>query len=88
MALNIYTIVYTVFEVLIWLIVARALLSWIRHDPSNPIFRFVYDVTEPILKPFRRLMPRRSMVDFSPILAFLALYIVRSLVVQILRMLL
>jgi YggT family protein len=85
---NIISIVYSAFEILSWLIVARVILSWVRHDPGNPIIRFVYEVTEPVLRPFRRLMPGRSPVDFSPILAFLAIYLIRQVVIYILQMVL
>jgi len=86
--MDIISIVNGAFEVYIWLLVARALLSWIRHDPYSPVVKFVYQVTEPVLRPFRQLMSRRSVIDFSPILAFLALQIVRQIIVYILRLVL
>lgn len=73
------------FEVLDWLIIIRVLLSWIPHDPYNPIFRFIYEITEPVLAPFRRLLGRRMMVDFSPILAIFAIQLVEMLVIDLLR---
>ncbi len=73
------------FEVLDWLIIIRVLLSWIPHDPYNPIFRFIYEITEPVLAPFRRLLGRRMMVDFSPILAIFAIQLVEMLVIDFLR---
>jgi YggT family protein len=50
-------IVNIAFQVLIYLIIARCILSFIRHNPYNPIIKFIYDVTEPIMAPFRRLLP-------------------------------
>ncbi|QNB45157.1 YggT family protein [Thermanaerosceptrum fracticalcis] len=73
------------FEVLDWLIIIRVLLSWVRHDPYNPIFRFIYEITEPVLAPFRRLMGGRMVVDFSPIVAIFVIQLVEMLVIDLLR---
>ncbi len=68
-----------------WLIIIRALLSWVNPDPLNPIVRFLYKTTEPMLAPFRRLIPIYTVgIDISPIFAlifiwFAKLFIVRSL---------
>ena len=68
-----------------WLIVIRALLSWVSPDPYNPIVQFLYKTTEPMLAPFRRVIPMYSIgLDLSPILAlllvwFLKLFLVRTL---------
>jgi len=73
------------FRVLEFLILARVLMSWIPNLPYNTLTRFIYETTEPILAPFRRLMPRGAMpFDFSPILAFLVLGLVEQVVMQIL----
>lgn len=50
-------IVETAFTVLVWLIIGRCILSFIRHDPYHPIIKFIYEVTEPVMSPFRRLLP-------------------------------
>jgi YggT family protein len=74
-----------------WLIIIRALLSWVNPDPYNPVVRFLYKTTEPMLAPFRRIMPAYTIgLDFSPILAlifiwFLKLFLVRTLVGVALR---
>jgi len=68
-----------------WLIIIRALISWVNPDPYNPIVQFLYKVTEPLLAPFRRLLPAYSIgLDISPIFAlifiwFLKLFLVRTL---------
>ena len=68
-----------------WLIIIRALISWVNPDPYNPIVQFLYKVTEPLLVPFRRLLPAYSTgLDISPIFAliliwFLRLFLVRTL---------
>jgi len=68
-----------------WLIIIRALISWVNPDPYNAIVRFLYKVTEPMLAPFRRFFPAyMSGIDLSPIFAllviwFLKLFLVRTL---------
>ena len=58
-----------------WVVVIRALVSWVSPDPANPIVRALVVVTEPVLRPFRRLIPpaRTGNIDFSPVFAFLPL---------------
>ncbi|MFZ5944111.1 MAG: YggT family protein [Bacillota bacterium] len=82
-------IVDIVFDVMYWLVIIRVLLSWIRHDPYNPIFRFIYEVTELVLAPVRRLVPMRGMaIDISPIIAILLLQLLKSIVIDLLARLL
>ena len=70
-------------EIMWWLIVIRALLSWVSPDPSNPIVRFIERTTEPLLAPFRQLLPAyRLGIDISPLSALLFLYFLKIFVVQ------
>ena len=75
-----------------WLIIIRALLSWVSPDPYNPIVQFLYKATEPMLAPFRRLVPVHSIgIDISPIFAllfvwFMKLFVVRTLFSIAMRM--
>ena len=50
----------------------------------HPIIKFIYEVTEPVMSPFRRLLPPAGGLDFSPILAVFAVYLVQSIVIKIL----
>lgn len=79
----------TLFTIVEWLIIARVILSWVRPNPSNinlrKVIRFVYQVTEPILGPIRRLLPTSNLgIDFSPIIAFFALRIISGFIVRLL----
>lgn len=71
---------HTFAQVLIYLfisaIVLRALASWFFRDYHSTIMGFLVDVTEPILGPLRRIVPAGLGVDFSPMIAILALYVV------------
>ena len=71
--------IFIVLRVLEFLIIARILLSWFRVDPYNPIIRFLYDITEPILAPIRNLLPPSGMMDLSPLVALVILFVIRTL---------
>lgn len=82
---SIVRIVDMAFRVLVWLVIARCILSFIRHNPYHPLIKFVYDVTEPIMAPFRRLVPGMGGIDFSPVIVIMVIELVRKLVVDIVR---
>lgn len=66
-----------------WLVIIRALLSWVNPDPYNPIVRFLHTTTEPILAPFRRIIPAYSIgIDLSPIFALVAIWFLRLFLVR------
>ena len=66
-----------------WLIIIRALLSWVNPDPYNVIVQFIYMVTEPLLAPFRRLIPAYSIgIDLSPIFALLAIWFLKLFLIR------
>ena len=67
-----------------FIIVARALISWVSPDPYNPIVQFLYTVTEPVLRPVRRRLPVTG-VDISPIIIILAIIFLQQAVVETLR---
>jgi YggT family protein len=75
MVLNIAITVY------IWIIIIRALLSWVNPDPYNPIVRFLVAVTDPVLNTVRRRMPYLGGLDISPIIVILILYFLRLFLV-------
>jgi YggT family protein len=66
-----------------WLIIIRALISWVNPDPYNPLVQFLYKTTEPLLIPFRRLVPAYSFgIDISPIFALLAIWFLKLFLVR------
>ena len=63
-----------VLTVYMWIIVARALISWVNPDPYNKIVIFLYRVTEPVLRPIRRIIPRHNLpIDFAPLVVLLVI---------------
>ena len=65
----------------IWVIIARALVSWVSPDPFNPIVRFLHRATEPVLRPIRRRLPDMP-IDFSPMIVIIAIVFLRSFLVK------
>ena len=71
-----------------WIIIGRAIISWVNADPYNPIVRFLYEVTEPVLARIRRVVPIfGGGLDFSPMILILALIFLRSFLVPTLHQL-
>lgn len=57
-----------------WIIVIRALISWVNPDPYNPIVRFLYQVTEPVLYRIRKIVPYMGGLDLSPLIVIFIIY--------------
>ena len=73
-----------VISIFIWVIIIRALISWVNPDPYNFIVQFLQRITEPVLYPIRKKLPFSWGIDLSPIIAiigfsFLKSFLVRSL---------
>jgi YggT family protein len=69
--------------IFMWIIIARAILSWVSPDPYNPIVRFIHNVTEPVLYQVRKRIPLSfGGIDFSPIIILLAVIFLQQFVVQ------
>ena len=67
-----------------FLILIRIILSFVSPDPYNPIVQWVYRLTNPIFKPFKRFPLVIGMIDFTPMVVLLVVYVVGDLLVQIL----
>ena len=63
---------------LMWLIIARSLTSWFPNARQNRIVEVLYQITDPILLPLQRLIPRIGMIDISPMVAVLILIVLRA----------
>jgi YggT family protein len=70
-----------------YVIIARAIISWVNPDPYNPIVRFLYNVTEPVLYRVRRTIPfaYAGGLDFSPLIVLFALYFLQIFLVRSLQ---
>ncbi len=66
-------------EIYAYIVVARAILSWVNPDPYNPIVRFLYSATEPVLQRLRRFLPLRvGGLDFTPMVLIFVLFFVSN----------
>ncbi|HTO86782.1 MAG TPA: YggT family protein [Thermoanaerobaculia bacterium] len=65
-----------------WLVIIAALVSWVSPDPRNPIVRFLWATTEPLFRPFRRLVPpsRTGGIDLSPIFVIVLIFFLSRLI--------
>jgi YggT family protein len=69
-----------------WIVIGRAVISWVNADPYNPVVRFLHDITEPLLSRIRRLLPvSMGGIDFSPMLLILAIMFLQSFLVPTLK---
>ena len=73
-----------VFTILYWLLFARIVISWFPVDPFHNVVQFLFQVTDPILAPFRRLPLQIGMLDLAPLVAFMTLFFLRNVLVNIL----
>jgi YggT family protein len=79
-----YQVVNLVFQIYIFIVIARALVSWVNPDPSNPIVRFLYNATEPVLSRMRRILPLQfGGFDLTPIALLILLSVVEQLLLRI-----
>ncbi|NPA49714.1 MAG: YggT family protein [Thermodesulfobacteria bacterium] len=67
-----------------WIIIIRALLSWVNPDPYNPIVRFLYNITEPVLSRIRRVLPPLGGIDLSPLVAILGIVFLKQFLIPVL----
>jgi YggT family protein len=75
------SVVYYAFEVYMYVVVARALISWVNPDPWNPIVQVLGKATEPALAPIRRLLGWRIGLDLSPLVLILILIFLQKFIV-------
>ncbi len=72
-----------VLSVYMWVVIIAALVSWVSPDPYNPVVRFLSAVTEPVLRPVRRLIGfRLGPVDVSPMIVILVIIFVRRFLIS------
>lgn len=80
------TVLFMILNIVKWLVIIAAVISWVSPDPRNPIVQFLYRTTEPLLRPFRKILPpgRTGGIDFSPILVILAIVFIEAVLSRLL----
>ena len=82
--MSIIGFVRLLFELYSLIMLARVLVSWLQVDPYNPLVRLLYQLTEPVLAPIRQLLPQTGGLDFSPMVALIALLVLEQIVIGLL----
>ncbi len=83
--IGIVKILHALLEIYKWTMIIAVLISWVNPDPYNPIVRFLYSVTEPVLRPIRRLIGYRlGPIDISPIIVILVIILIQSFLAKFL----
>lgn len=73
------------FDIYVFIVVARALISWVNPDPYNPIVRFLHNATDPVLYRLRRLLPfSTGSLDLSPMILIFILFMLQGFLVNML----
>jgi YggT family protein len=81
---SLYQLVSLVFQVYTFIVIGRAIVSWVNPDPYNPIVRFLYNATEPVLRRLRRILPLQfSGFDLSPIVLLIGLAVLQNILLQL-----
>jgi YggT family protein len=80
-------VIDAVLSIYMWIIIARALISWVNPDPYNPIVSFLYRATEPVLYRVRRIIPNLGGIDLSPLIVILIIYFLKEFLVKSIYML-
>lgn len=70
------SIVFLLLQILWFAIFARAIISWFPIDPQGPVVKALDAVTEPVLEPLRRVVPRIGMVDITPMVAIILIFVI------------
>uniref|UniRef100_A0A7V5XGG8 YggT family protein n=1 Tax=Thermodesulfobacterium geofontis TaxID=1295609 RepID=A0A7V5XGG8_9BACT len=68
----------------VWIIIARAIISWVNPSPYHPLVRFLYKVTEPVLAPVRKIIPPIGGIDISPVIVIFIIFVIKNLLHRLL----
>lgn len=90
---SILDVVMLALDVYVWIIIGSAIFSWLYAfnivNPQNPLVgtigNFLYQATEPVLRPIRRMLPNLGTIDISPIVLLLAIFFLQSVIVRYVR---
>jgi len=83
---SVATLIDFILSAYMWIVIGRAVISWINADPYNPIVRFLREITDPVLDRIRRIIPLYGGgIDFSPMILILIIIFLRSFLVPTLR---
>ncbi len=80
----VFQILQALLSIYFWIVIARALVSWVNPDPYNPIVRFLHSATDPVLDRMRRILPLQlGGMDFSPIVLLLLIGVLQQVLAKL-----
>ncbi|MEO5356027.1 MAG: YggT family protein [Nitrospirae bacterium YQR-1] len=83
--ISVATVADIVLSAYMWILIISALISWVNPDPYNPVVRFLYLATEPVLRPIRRKIGTLGGIDISPVIVILIIRFIQSFVINALK---
>ena len=83
--ISIATVADIILSAYMWILIISALISWVNPDPYNPVVKFLYMATEPVLKPIRRKIGTLGGIDISPVIVILIIRFLQSFVINTLK---
>jgi YggT family protein len=80
----VFQVLHAILSIYFWIVIGRAVISWVNPDPYNPIVRFLYNATEPVFSRVRRVLPLQfGGFDFTPIALLLIIGVLQNILAQI-----
>ena len=80
----VFQVLQAVLSIYFWIVIARALISWVNPDPYNPIVRFLHNATDPVFTRMRRILPLQfGTMDFTPIALLILIGVLQNVLAQI-----
>ncbi len=80
----VFQVLQAILSIYFWIVIARALISWVNPDPYNPIVRFLHNATDPVFNRMRRILPLQfGAMDFTPIALLIIIGVLQNVLAQI-----
>jgi YggT family protein len=80
----VFQILQAILSIYFWIVIARALMSWVNPDPYNPIVRFLHNATDPVFVRIRRILPLQfGGMDFTPVALLILIGVLQNVLAQI-----
>ena len=80
----VFQVLHAILSIYFWIVIGRAVISWVNPDPYNPIVRFLHNATDPVLDRVRRILPLQfGGMDFTPIFLLIVIGVLQNILVQL-----
>ncbi len=80
----VFQVLQAILSIYFWIVIGRAIISWVNPDPLNPIVRFLHNATDPVFDRIRRIIPLQfGGMDFTPIFVLIVLGVLQNLLAQL-----